>query len=114
MADEIQTFTWAPAPEPQGDTTFNVSKATFGDGFEQSAANGINNQSDSWPLTFTGAYDKIAAIKAFLDDKQGYKAFYWTPPMGAQALFKCEKYSRVAHTGTVFTLTAQFDQKFAP
>jgi phage-related protein len=114
MTDAIETFTWAPALEAQGDTTFNVLSAAFGDGYTQAAANGINNQSDSWPLTFVGTYQKIADIKAFLDDKQGYKAFYWTPPMGVQALFRCEKYSRIAHTGTVFTLTAQFDQTFAP
>lgn len=107
-------FKWAPAPEAQGDTTFSVDKAAFGDGYTQAVANGINNQSDSWPLTFVGSLAKVSAIKAFLDDKKGYKAFYWTPPMGTQLLFRCEKYSRIVHTGTVFTLTAQFEQTFAP
>jgi len=114
MQTSAQTFAWAPAPEAQGDTTFAVRKATFGDGYTQSVADGINNRSESWPLTFVGGYAKISAIKAFLDGMQGYRAFYWTPPMGAQALFRCEKYSRVAHTGTVYTLTATFEQSFAP
>lgn len=108
------TFNWSPSPEASGDTTFNVFEAAFGDGYTQATANGINNQSDSWPLTFVGNITKLSAIKAFLDDKQGCKSFYWTPPMGEQGLYRCKKYSRIAHTGTVFTLTAQFDQHFAP
>ena len=109
-----ETFRWAPAPQAQGDTTFAVRKASFGDGYVQAVANGINNRSESWPLTFVGDYVKITAIKAFLDARGGSQSFYWTPPMGTQTLFRCEKYSRIMHSGMVCTLMATFEQSFTP
>lgn len=113
MAD-TQTFTWAPAPELQMDGTFTVLKSQFDDGYAQRVPDGINNEALTGPLSFTGNSTKIAAILAFLRAHKGATAFYWTPPLGTQGLYTCEKYSTVTHTRDSHTLTATFEQTFAP
>ncbi|WJF92005.1 phage tail protein [Paraburkholderia bonniea] len=109
-----ETFGWSPAPGPQGETTFAVRRAQFGDGYAQRVPDGINSRSDSWPVTFTGSREKIEGIKAFLDRHAGASAFFWTPPLGSGALFVCSRYSPVAHTAGTFALSATFEQTFNP
>ena len=82
----IETFTWCPKVEPVGTVSFRNKSAKFGDGYEQRARDGINNKSESWPLTFVGGADKIMPIKKFLDAHAGADPFYWTPPLGEQGL----------------------------
>lgn len=109
------TFNWVPTVAGlSGDATLKVRKVTFGDGYTQRAADGINNRSSSYQLTFMGDAAKIAAILAFLDAHVGATAFYWTPLLRPQSLFTCEKYTEPTKDGDVYTMTAQFDQTFAP
>jgi phage-related protein len=108
-----QTFTWVPAVSGlSGDTTLAVRKAQFGDGYAQRAADGLNNRSSSYSLTFIGDAAKISAIFAFLDARAGAEAFYWTPLLRQQSLFTCEKYTEPTKDGDVYTITATFDQTF--
>jgi len=109
-----EVFTWSPAPEVQGDAEFATSDATFGDGYTQSAAAGLNNCSDTWPLTFTGREQKIKPIRDFLKWHGGYKSFYWTPPLGEPGLYQCKKFSLVPHGVGAYTLIAEFKQVFSP
>jgi phage-related protein len=107
-----QTFTWVPLVEPTGTTKFLVRVAQFGDGYSQAVSDGINNKTDSWPLTFVGSGATISAIKAFLDSMKGATRFYWTPPLRTQALFRCTDYSVKASGGNVYTLSATFTEAF--
>lgn len=91
MAD---VFIWAPAVDNySGDTALRTRTAQFGDGYGQKVADGINNRSTSFSLKFIGDAAKIAAILAFLDAHAGATSFLLTPPLRAQALFTCEKYT---------------------
>ncbi|RSK77852.1 phage tail protein [Pandoraea apista] len=108
------TFIWSPRADASGDTTFAVRKAQFGDGYEQRVADGLNNQRSSYQLTFVGDAAKISAILAFLDAHAGAKSFFWTPSLRPQALFVCEKYSDPVKDGSIYTISATFDQTFAP
>ncbi|VVD64012.1 phage tail protein [Pandoraea pneumonica] len=108
------TFIWSPRTNSSGDTTFSVLKAKFGDGYEQRANNGLNNRASSYQLTFVGTESKISAILAFLDAHAGSKSFFWKPPLREQALFVCEKYSGPVKDGDIYTISATFDQTFAP
>lgn len=111
MAD---TFTWVPTVANfSGDTTLRTRTAQFGDGYAQKAADGINNRSTSYSLQFISDADTVAAILAFLDAHAGATSFLWTPPLRAQELFTCEKYSEPTKDGNVYTLAATFDQSFA-
>ncbi|MBU9420070.1 phage tail protein [Burkholderia multivorans] len=109
------TFNWSPTVEGfGGDTTLRVRKAGFGDGYTQRAADGLNNRAATYNLRFVGRADKIAAILAFLDAHAGSVSFFWTPPLRPQGRFVCEKYTEPVKNGEVYTITAQFEQTFAP
>lgn len=107
------TFTWVPTVAGlSGDTTLRVRSAQFGDGYGQRVADGLNNRSTSYQLTFVRDAATITAIVAFLDAHAGATAFYWTPLLRPPALFTCQKYSEPVKDGGVYTLTVTFDQTF--
>lgn len=108
------TFTWVPLVGTQGTTALRTRKAQFGDGYSQAVPDGINNASDSWPLSFIGDAATVQPIRDFLAAHKGASSFYWTPPLGAQGLYRCEGYQVQALGGGVYTLTATFQQVFAP
>lgn len=107
------TFTWQPSLAIVGTTKYVVRTAQFGDDYSQSVADGINNQFDTFPLTFTGDSTKIAAIKAFLDATKGYQSFFWTAPLRAQGYFRCDTPTISPLGGDTFTLTVNFTETFA-
>lgn len=109
-----QTFSWVPLAEPVGAATYRVLKAQFGDGYAQTAADGINNKTQTWPLQFRGVGAKISAIRDFLDARQGFQSFYWTPPLGVQALYKCTGHTVKPLGAGKYELTATFEQAFQP
>lgn len=107
-------FTWPSTGSPSGTATFRVRTAQFGDGYSQSVGDGINNKTQSWPLTFTGSKAKMQAIVDFLDERAGWQAFFWTPPLGVQGYYTCTSYSPSPVGGPVYTVTATFQQVFRP
>lgn len=112
MAD---VFAWDPTVSNfSGDTALKTRSAQFGDGYQQKAADGLNNRSTSYSLQFIGDEVKITAILAFLDAHAGATSFLWTPPLRAQLLFTCEAYTEPTKDGDVYTITATFKQSFTP
>jgi phage-related protein len=113
MAD---TFIWVPTvANLSGTATATVRKAQFGDGYAQRVADGLNNVASSFNLQFIGDAAKIAAVLAFLRAKAGAESFYWTPLLwSAPALFTCETWGEPTKDGDTYTITATFDQTFAP
>lgn len=58
-----------------------ILRADFGDGYLQATGDGINPYKETWSLSFSNRpKSQIDAIKALLDDCNGVKAFFWTPP----------------------------------
>ncbi|KWR80352.1 MULTISPECIES: phage tail protein [Cupriavidus] len=111
----IETFTWqASGPGAQGDVTLRVRGAQFGDGYAQAVPDGINNKVEAWPLQFVGDRDTIKAIRDFLDRHAGATSFYWTPPLGEQGRYKVARYALGPAAKGVYTLSATFQQAFAP
>ena len=109
----VDTFTWCPRINAQSDTTFRVKKAQFGDGYTQTAGDGLNNRSDSWQLEFVGEEAMIEQIIAFFDRHGGYKSFIWKPPLRPQGLFRCEQYKPNALGGGKYSLTTTFIEAFS-
>jgi phage-related protein len=109
-----QLFNWKHDAKPSGTTTFRVLTAQFGDGYRQTAADGINNKSDSWPLSFTGTAARVTPIRNFLNGLGGWQSFYWTPPLGAQGFYKCTSHELKHLGGDVYQLSATFEQTFQP
>ncbi|MBV4486952.1 phage tail protein [Pseudomonas sp. SWRI153] len=110
----IETFSWVPKIEPVGNVEFRLKSAKFGDGYQQVAADGINNKSQSWPLAFVGDEARIKAIVQFLDRHAGATPFYWTAPLGEPALYRCKGYQPTPMGAGLFTLAATFEQAFHP
>jgi phage-related protein len=110
----IERFTWATEKGAEGDIAQRVRTKKFGDGYEQAVEDGLNNQSESWPVTFTGMAARILEIRKFLDKHKGAKAFLWTPPLGVLGLYKCNGYKPVHRGGSVYAITATFEQTFHP
>lgn len=58
-----------------------ILRAEFGDGYTQTAADGINNTIVKWTLSFANyPGDLIDEITDFLDDRGSTESFNWTPP----------------------------------
>jgi len=104
-----EIFTWAPLVDPTGDISFRTRSAQFGDGYKQVAADGINNEQQSWPLTFGGEEEEISQIVAFLRAHKGSTAFLWTPPLGVQSLWICPSFSATPHTPGLYSISATFE-----
>ena len=92
---------------------FDVLLASFGDGYTQAAANGINNRIQSWDISATGDLSgnigmDVGGIKSFLDDQQGWRAFEWEAPDGSTGMFRCLNYSLAHLSADIYTITATF------
>ncbi|RRU23571.1 phage tail protein [Stenotrophomonas sp. 278] len=111
MAEE---FTWCVRTEINGTGTFSVREAKFGDGYSQAASEGINNEEQQWPISIVGRAAKVQPALEFIRAHQGARSFLWTPPLGAQGLYRCKTYNLIPHGNGVFTLNATFEQTFQP
>jgi phage-related protein len=111
----IETFNWRTPSGASCTPQFRLLTAQFGDGYKQTAPDGLNTKSVSWSLSYTGksSNGEIQSIIAFIDRHAGARSFYWTPPLGVQALFK-GKYTSTHKGGDVYLLNLTFDQDFKP
>lgn len=110
----IETFGWTPDKSPSGEYTYRTRTAQFGDGYAQVVGDGINAESQSWPLTFTGTKAGMVAIRDFLRRHGGAKSFLWTPPAGDLGLYRCKTFGLSHVGGSIYTLNATFEQAFHP
>ena len=76
----MATFTWSPQTADKT-VTPRMNTASFGDGYVQRVADGINHKPREWALTFVRPKAEIDAIESFLDANAD-TAFDWTDPDG--------------------------------
>lgn len=110
----METFTWCAINGGEGEYKYAVDTAQFGDGYEQSMPDGINNESQSWSLTFVQDRDNAAAIMAFFNRHQGSKKFIWTPPLGTATYWKVSSQKQKPLGAGRYQITATFEQAFVP
>lgn len=116
----IETFTFCPRVNPEGAFTQRTRSIQFGDGYTQRAGDGINGESQSWPLTFVGDDAHIQPIIAFLRRHKGYMSFRWVNPLADLGLYCCPDGFNVTALGKnsrgdqVFQLTATFVTAYHP
>lgn len=109
-----QTFSWCPRVGAQADTQFRVLQAQFGDGYRQTAADGINNFTDQWELEFVGKAAYILPIKQFLDEHGGWRSFLWVPPLREEGSYTAGRYSVSAMGAGVYALRVTFIRNWKP
>jgi phage-related protein len=110
----VQVFTWIPDNGATGEVQYRTRMVQFGDGYTQAVGDGINNKIQSWPLSFTKNKTESEAIMAFLDNHHGSKSFQWLPPLGTASLFKAIQITNTPLGGSMYRITATFEQAFHP
>ncbi|WP_034913039.1 phage tail protein [Erwinia sp. 9145] len=113
----IETFTWRTQTQGNMEGSFDhrIREAQFGDGYKQVSGDGINPETQSWPVTLTGRQRDILPALTFIRNHT-VKSFIWTPPFGGPGLYRAVKDSIKALPigGNAMTITATFEQAFAP
>jgi len=110
MADR---FTWCATKQSSGEVNGVVRRARFGDGYAQSAADGINPILRRWSVEFVGKKDRIQEIVNFLDSHVGV-SFIWDAPFFGDGYFYCDTYNPSPNGFRLYTLTATFEQIYQP
>lgn len=90
----------------------NVNSIRFGDGYEQRVGSGMNRTPRTWKPTFTGAFPRISAIEAFLEERGGLESFEWADPHGNTGYYVCEDWSMKQIKFGVYQLSATFRQVY--
>jgi len=97
-----------------------VLKATFGDGYEQRLADGINNIQEEYSIAFNNrTKEEIDDITAFLASKNGVTSFEFTIPdsnNSGESTVKvvCEQYNQNYTYGDFYGCTAMFRRVYEP
>ncbi|MBV7389027.1 phage tail protein [Pasteurellaceae bacterium TAE3-ERU1] len=92
----METFDFKVRWEMSTEYEPKVNVVTFGDGYEQRSARGINNNLSlrSCTVIIPRSDDReFKRLTGFLNRHAGYKAFYWTPPDTKEKIIVvCEKW----------------------
>ncbi len=106
-------FTWNPSRNPGEDHEPKIIENTFGDNYEQRIGDGINNDPETWNLSFNVRDDSEAlAIMGFLKARGGTEKFTWTPPGGVAGEYVCKKWRKNQEDTDMHQITATFKQVF--
>ncbi|HJR09808.1 MAG TPA: phage tail protein [Rhodanobacteraceae bacterium] len=109
-----EEFYFSVSPGTRADTGHRVRGAKFGDGYAQFAKDGINARASRWTVEMANlTEDKYYEVTAFLDRNAG-RSFYWTPPTNRRGRYMCKGYSEEPALGDLCSLSATFEETFAP
>ena len=112
----MATFTWTPDFGAKVAVKPRVRAISFGDGYEQRQAIGINTGGEDWDLTFNRrSNDEALAIMDFLDARNAVEAFDWTPPNEASTIrVVCREWTKTLERFNLNTISAQFIRVYEP
>jgi phage-related protein len=104
-------FTWFPEFESSLDQSPNVNVTKFGDGYEQRAAAGINNNPQKWTLQFSVSSTATQDALAFIRARNALESFTWTNPLNETGTYVCRSWKMNRKQG-VNVLQMTFEQVF--
>ena len=78
----MAVFNWTPDYGFSNEVKPSVKTVSFGDGYEQRRAEGINAMAYSWSLTFKRPKSLISSMVTFLLARNGTEAFDFAAPNG--------------------------------
>ena len=105
------TFTWLPEYESSMDQEPKVNATKFGDGYEQRAAAGINNNPQKWTLQFSTSNAASQDALSFVRARNAIEAFTWTSPLQETGTYVCRSWKLNRKQG-VNVLQMTFEQVF--
>lgn len=104
-------FTWLPEFESSMDQEPAVNVTKFGDGYEQRAALGINNNPQKWTLQFTSSNKEAQEALDFVQARNAVESFTWTNPFEQTGTYVCRSWKTQRKQG-VNVLQLSFEQVF--
>lgn len=110
----VEVFNWPIEAGGEGEVSFRVRSAQFGDGYRQRAGDGLNGRGQSWPVSLVLGKATAQQVLAFFDRHGGSRAFLWRPPLGEVGLYSCTSYKPSNIGGSVYRINATFEQVFHP
>lgn len=109
----MASFNYVPDAGASRSVKPRVNRTSFGDGYSQRSAMGVNSQEESWSLAFTGKRKtEIQAIDQFLASQAGSTAFTWLTPNGDTLLFVCADWSTAYRSDFDCDLTCKLEQVY--
>lgn len=109
----MATFTYIPDFGAMKKQAPRVNIISFGDGYEQRAAFGINRNPQIWELSFSNRSDTEAtAIDTFLNARGAIESFDWTPYDESAGKYVCREWSKSIDRFNGNTIQATFIQVF--
>lgn len=95
-----------------GKVDFKVLVNKYGNGYEQRIADGINNNLQTWEVSWEGlgSTDFSTLVQA-IEGSRGVSNFTWTPPGAASTKkFVVVSYSISSSSGAIYTVSASLRQ----
>lgn len=110
----MATFTYIPTRSSSVAVEPRTSTATFGDGYELSILDGINNSPEMWNLSFANVDLTTAQniVMFFKDNVTATTSFDWVTPDGNAYKFLCKKWQRSFDSSVTATISCTFQQVF--
>lgn len=109
----VFTPAYAPSYGASVKKEYRVLENTFGDGYAQTVADGLNNVRESWDLTWANMNETNAnSIESQLDALAG-TTFDWVTPKGATKSFTCKEMAKTYNGYQSYTVTATFVESFS-
>lgn len=109
----MSEFTYIPDFGASKSLKPRVTSISFGDGYEQRATFGINNNPQIWSLSFANRSDTEAQdIDDFLTARKGVESFTWTPYNESEGRYICKEWSKSIDDFNRNTIQATFIQVF--
>jgi phage-related protein len=110
----MSEFTWIPSLGFTSESSPRINVASFGDGYTQRVADGINNMKQTWSLQFqSNSIATATAIEAFLVLRGGTTSFTWTPPgESTEIRVICEKWTKTYESSISRNISATFERVY--
>lgn len=108
----MSVFTWTPDPGLSRDSELVLHEARFGDGYMQRTAAGINNERQTFNLTFTRIEGEINDIDDFLREHKDGQSFEFANRRGSLVKVICKKWTVNYVSQHVLRLTCVFERVY--
>lgn len=107
----MATFTWIPDVGADRACEPRINSVRFGEGYEQTAPDGINSLMEKRSLSFTGrSLAETQAIAAFLEAQGGVTSFDYTHPNSTAKKYRCKVWKVADTEGNHQSVTCEFQQ----
>lgn len=106
----------SPSYSPKKTVKYRTLTVQFGDGYEQSAGDGINPQQVTYDFSWENlTLSEAAYIEGFLDARGGWDIFlYAFPAADGQKKWVCDGYTRNDIDFNNVTISATFKRRYDP